>query len=1185
MHVALLQDYFLPHAPGGAEWSTLALARRLIKRGVQATIVTTDLAGDDTREETARLDRELAAEGLRVVRLPFPKKMHGPPRVFASYVYGNVFAERYLARRLVACDVEPDLYHVQNFGMLVPALRAARCLGRPVLMTVRDYRGLCPVAVCVHRDDLPPAACSHAQYRQCTREYLELYTPALPLAARLRYHLRRELEWWTRSRQQRALRDLDATVFVSDATRMIYAAAKLAGQHPVVIHNPPPDAEATADAAPLRERFGLTGPLVLFVGRWSLGKGAEEMSAAWPLIRQAHPTAQLVVVGRRESELAPQPADGVVFTGPLDHAATLGLLHAARVVALPSRWPEPYSRVALEAMAAAKPLVATKAGGNPELVQDDVNGYLAPRRDPAAFAAQVNKLLANPDLARRMGEAGERRLHHELSGDQLLDAQIALYERLQKQTSRLRICAPATSLSDRTNLGGGVYHAKSLQALADRGVQCLIPLVYRPAHEPRTNWDVRVLPLRRAFKLGPAPPNVVFFFALLWLRWVRGERFDLVRIGDPYHFGPGALLAARLLGVPAVGVIFHLDDDRRFENAVIGWTARRLDGVLAISRATAAEITRRFRAPEERLHLVGCGATPPGETSATAAEAKRAFGLADAPVIGFLNRLEPRKNVGLLLEAFALLAPQHPDAQLLIAGDGPQRDKLAEQARALGVAERVVFVGWLDPDRKAIALRAMDVFAFPSLMEGFGMAVAEAMLAGVPVVVSDRGSLPEVVRDGETGLVAPIASPRPLADALDRLLRDAALRARLGEAGRRDAAARFTWERCAEQTEIAFRAVLAERGKQRLGVLLNSGDSLATMKREGQESRFVDHYLRRYAAAFDEVEVFSYGDDRERPLPRVEFVPGRPRWPGPFYAALMPLLHESRFRRLALLRVMQTGAALPAVVARLLFGARFVTTYGYNYGDFMRVRGRRLYGWHLDRLERVALRLADRVIVTTPTLREHVRGIVADEKIVLLPNGVDLSAFQPTPRLPRAGKATALFVGRLTAQKNLPLALEALAPLRDRVRLVCVGEGEQAAALRAQADALGVELELTGVVPHEQLPALHARADLFVLPSRVEGHPKALLEAMASGLPCVGARAPGIVDVIVDGENGLLAESDDASFRAAIERVLDDPALATRLGENARRTAVEQYDLDRLLTREIELLAASARRSRRCRGC
>ncbi|NLH49881.1 MAG: glycosyltransferase family 4 protein [Myxococcales bacterium] len=1178
MHVALLTDYFVPHAPGGAEWSALALAEGLAARGDRVSVVTLDLADAAARPAVERLDGELAGRGIRVERLPFGRKMSGEPQTFPSYVFGNPWTERRLSGRVAAAvaALRPDVLHVQGLGLLIPGHFAARAHNRPLLFTVRDYRPLCPVAICLHRQDAPPRGCDRRRFRACTREYLEIYGLALSAAARLRYRLRRELEWSARLRQARVFPELDAAVFVSAAARQHYLAAGMTARHLAVIHNPPVPESDFADPDELRRRFGLNGPVALFVGRWSLGKGAAEMSRAWDLVTSRLPAAQLVIVGRRES--GETPLDGrVVFTGPLPHREVLGLMQAAAVHVLPSRWPEPFSRTALEAMAAARPIVATAVGGNPELVRDGETGWLVPRGDPAAFASRLADLLGDPERAEAMGAAGRARLGAELSAEKSLAEWQALYAAVAERRGKLlRVCAPATSLSEKTVQGGGYFHVKNLQALAARGVALRIPLAFRPEYEPRENWDVRPIPVRRAYKLGALLSNLVFGGAVVGQAAFR-RRFDLLRIGDLYHMGPGLLLAARLCGLPTCGVLHHIDHERRLENAVVGWTARRLDCLTVPSRATAADVARTFGVDPLRIRVIAEGATIFAGAAADRAEARRRLNLPDGPLLGFVGGLEARKNVDFLLRAFALLAAQIPAARLLVVGDGSQRAALEDQARALGVGDRVVFAGRLFEEGKANAYRAMDLFVFPSRNEGFGLAVAEAMAMGVPPVVSDRGSLPEVVVDRVTGRVLSLDDPAAWVAACGELLRDESERARLGAAAREHAATNFTWEASAADAEAAFRAVLAEKKEINLGVLLNSGDSLAVMKREGQEDRFVRSYLGRYAASFDRVYVFSYGDDRLRPYPNAVFVPGRPRWKGPLYAALAPFLHAATFRRLALLRVMQTGAALPAVLARLLYGVPFVATYGYRYGDFMRVKGRRLYGWYLDRLERLTFRLAARVIVTTPALQAHVARFATPEKIALLPNGVELDRFCPGERQESAAKKTLLFVGRLTAQKKLPLLIEALAPLRDRVRLICVGAGEEETAWRRLAAEHGVEVDWRGVVPNEQLPEIYRRADLFVLPSRVEGHPKALLEAMASGLPCLGAAAPGIRDVLTHDVDGWLAEPDRDAWRKAVERLLDDPATARRLGDEARRTALSRYDLKAVLDREIELLCSVVR--------
>lgn len=430
MHVAMLQEYSVPFAPGGAEWSTLALARELNKRGVGVTLVSLDLADREKAGRQKDFDEQLRSEGIGVTRIGFPLKMKGPPQVFASYVFGNRLTEWRLTRKLLQLELKADLWHVQGLGMVMPVWRAVQQRKLPWLATLRDYRAMCPLATCLQEKRLPPIACSERMYRDCAREYLRLYDQDLGAKARWYYFLRRDWEWQTHRRQIKALGEADAIVFVSEAVRKIYRAGGLEGRNPVVVHNLPAPLGEAAAPDEMRSRFKLNGPILLFVGRWSVGKGAKEMAEAWSSIYQAHPEAHLVIVGRRESKAEPFPPENVVFTGQLDHAEVMGLMQAAYAVLLPSRWPEPYSRVALEAMAAGKPIVATVAGGNEELVRDEETGFLTPGHDPPAYALRVNNLLDNPEMAQRFGQNGRERLEAELAAGPQLDKLCDLYQEI-----------------------------------------------------------------------------------------------------------------------------------------------------------------------------------------------------------------------------------------------------------------------------------------------------------------------------------------------------------------------------------------------------------------------------------------------------------------------------------------------------------------------------------------------------------------------------------------------------------------------------------------------------------------------------------------------------------------------------------------------------------------------------------
>ena len=367
-----------------------------------------------------------------------------------------------------------------------------------------------------------------------------------------------------------------------------------------------------------------------------------------------------------------------------------------------------------------------------------------------------------------------------------------------------------------------------------------------------------------------------------------------------------------------------------------------------------------------------------------------------------------------------------------------------------------------------------------------------------------------------------------------------------------------------------------------LGLLPELGGSLGVLARSGQDSRFVDGYLRRYAGAFDEVRYFSYRPEvladftRDADLAaRVRVVPGTSVHPW-LYTGLMGVRHGRALRECAVLRVFHLTGAIPAVVARRRFGVPFATTYGFHYDRLARTAAR---AFMHRRLERIVLAEADAVIVTTPELAAYVADRARSPRAVhLLPNAVDTARFRPAPR-PAPATPTVLYVGRLAAEKNLGGLIAAAAKLRGRlaVTLRLVGDGPLRGELAAEAARAGVPLDLVPVVDHGRLPSVYTAADVFVLPSFTEGHAKVLLEAMSCGVPCVASDVGGNRAAIADGRTGLLVDPADAdALAAAIERLVTHRDLARRLGEAARRDVVERYDLGAILTREIELLRTLA---------
>lgn len=236
------------------------------------------------------------------------------------------------------------------------------------------------------------------------------------------------------------------------------------------------------------------------------------------------------------------------------------------------------------------------------------------------------------------------------------------------------------------------------------------------------------------------------------------------------------------------------------------------------THAIAHEVIELLGAPAERVRVV-----PPGIDvewlASPAADAVRRWAPTAAgsgsvagegrPYLLALGRVEPRKDLPGLVRAFDALASSQPDLDLVIAGPaGWGEDAVAEAIRGSLHRDRISRVGWLEPVDKAALLRRATVFAYPSVYEGFGLPPLEAMAAGVPVVATAAGGLPEAV--GDAARLVPVGDSNALAGALVAVLDDAGERARLIAAGHHRVAG-FTWERCAAGLHAIYCDAQADR--------------------------------------------------------------------------------------------------------------------------------------------------------------------------------------------------------------------------------------------------------------------------------------------------------------------------------------------------------------------------------------
>lgn len=309
------------------------------------------------------------------------------------------------------------------------------------------------------------------------------------------------------------------------------------------------------------------------------------------------------------------------------------------------------------------------------------------------------------------------------------------------------------------------------------------------------------------------------------IRWVEAGRWTLPWRGrwdrlDLFH-GPNFKMrtTGRFGGVVTVHDLW-LDRHPHYSPKLFGqgassartrrtvWRAKK---VMTVSAFSAGDIADRYSLPRERIAVVPNGVSEefrPLRDTAAFGELRRRIGLPDAPFILFVGGADPRKNHRVLVRAFAQRIGQLNEYRVVLVGDAVHRfGSLAETIAQCGVEGRVVCPGRLPVEDIVRLYSHADLFVFPSLYEGFGMPVLEAMACGVPVITSNRTALPEVAGDAAV-LVNPEA-PEELADAMVRVLHDSSLRAALREKGFQRAR-QFTWERAARQTLAVYREACGE---------------------------------------------------------------------------------------------------------------------------------------------------------------------------------------------------------------------------------------------------------------------------------------------------------------------------------------------------------------------------------------
>jgi len=335
------------------------------------------------------------------------------------------------------------------------------------------------------------------------------------------------------------------------------------------------------------------------------------------------------------------------------------------------------------------------------------------------------------------------------------------------------------------------------EKLRERGHQVT---VICPRGRPLTaELAARGLPMRTPRTLGKADPVLLLRLA----RWLRRDRAQVIHT----HLSTASLLgsaAARMAGIPSLATVHGLNTRTWYNLA---------RGIIAVSNAVKQHLVNQGL-PGDRITVIHNGVDLRAFSRAVGgAELVKRWGVPEGGrVLVTVGRLAPAKGHRDLLQALATLVadPRWRHVRLLIVGAGALLSELREEANRLGLGERAVFAGF---QRDVLPfLQAADAFVLPSTQEGLSLSALEAMAMSKPVVACRVGGTPEVVVDGETGLLVSPGRPAELAAALERLLSHPEEAKAMGAAGQRRVREAFDLEQMVTKIEQAYRGLIAQAG-------------------------------------------------------------------------------------------------------------------------------------------------------------------------------------------------------------------------------------------------------------------------------------------------------------------------------------------------------------------------------------
>ncbi len=536
------------------------------------------------------------------------------------------------------------------------------------------------------------------------------------------------------------------------------------------------------------------------LGRGEGHKGFRTVLRALPALRNDIPETHLLVVGQGDMQSVYEAEaealgvrEAISFVGTREGDAMAEVYREGYVFVLPTT-NDSFPTVILEAMAAGLPVVSTRVGSIPTMIDDGVTGYVVESGDTGAFVERLRQILVNPEHAEMLGSAGRDKIYQGYDWGTRARTHNELYQ---------NICNPKPPVAHVVgyyppHVGGMEVVAEELaHELAHRGyvVQVLTSTIGR-GNTPHTTEDTR-LSVRRLPSVEVAHTPILF--GLLWtlLRLPAHTRMHvhIAQAGIPEI----ARIAARLRKLPYIAH-FHLDVEPSgvlgplflwYKKYILGYVLRSADRVIVFSAEQAALVVEKHGVLPRRVVVVPNGVNRVYVDTQVRVKTPGPLKLLS------VGRLANQKRIDRLVEAVGrMTVPVH----CTIVGDGEDRAMLEELAYRVAPG-RVTFVGRKTPEEVRAFQRDAEVFVLPSDKEGMPLSALEAMAAGLPIIGSNVLGIRELIR--EVGVLVDDPSPESFADAITALANDPVRISELSQKSMRHAE-KYSWGTVVTRLEAVY---------------------------------------------------------------------------------------------------------------------------------------------------------------------------------------------------------------------------------------------------------------------------------------------------------------------------------------------------------------------------------------------